>query len=137
MVKFDPLAPEIVLLVLGTPSKFQRVWRLGFVTAALSLNAEANQTLHDVWPSPGLAHNIYIFGSSCSRAAITLGIGPHSSCILCVLQIFFVYMYVCMCMYVSIIEHNYRMWAWDNAAQRDGRPAEHMWRLLFNAAKFG
>jgi len=25
------------------------------------------------------------------------------------------------------------MWA---NAQRDGRPAEHKWRLLFNAAKF-
>jgi len=27
-----------------------------------------------------------------------------------------------------------RMWA---NAQRDGRPAEHWWRPLFNAAKFG
>jgi len=27
-----------------------------------------------------------------------------------------------------------RMWA---NAQRDGRPAEHRWRRLFNAAKFG
>jgi len=26
------------------------------------------------------------------------------------------------------------MWA---SAQRDGRPAEHRWRPLFNAAKFG
>jgi len=26
------------------------------------------------------------------------------------------------------------MWA---NAQRDGRPAEYRWRLLFNAAKFG
>jgi len=26
---------------------------------------EANQTLHDVWPSPGLLHYIYIFGDSC------------------------------------------------------------------------
>jgi len=36
-------------------------------------------------------------------------------------------------------EHNQlykptRMWV---NAQRDGRPAEHRWRLLFNAAKFG
>ena len=30
-----------------------------------------------------------------------------------------------------------RMWAmWANA-QPDGRPAEHRWRPLFNAAKFG
>jgi len=27
---------------------------------------EANQTLHDVWPSPGLVHYIYIFKGSCS-----------------------------------------------------------------------
>jgi len=27
---------------------------------------EVNQTLHDVWPSHGLAHNINIFGGSCS-----------------------------------------------------------------------
>jgi len=41
----------------GTPSKFQRVSHLGFVTAPMSLN----QTLHDIWPSPGLVHHIYIF----------------------------------------------------------------------------
>jgi len=32
------------------------------------------------------------------------------------------------------IYRNTRMWA---NAQRDGRPAEHRWRPLFNAAKFG
>jgi len=26
---------------------------------------EANQTLHDVWPSPGLLHYVYIFGRFC------------------------------------------------------------------------
>jgi len=26
---------------------------------------EANQTLHDIWPSPGLVHYIYIFGGTC------------------------------------------------------------------------
>jgi len=31
-------------------------------------------------------------------------------------------------------EEETRMWA---NAQRDGRPAEHKWRPLFNAAKFG
>jgi len=40
---------------LGHPNKFQRVSRLGFVTAAKSLNG-GHQTLHDVWPSPGLIH---------------------------------------------------------------------------------
>jgi len=28
-------------------------------------STEVNQTLHDVWPSPGLVHYIYIFGDSC------------------------------------------------------------------------
>jgi len=31
-------------------------------------------------------------------------------------------------------EERTRMWA---NAQRDGRPAEYIWRPLFNAAKFG
>jgi len=43
--------------VWGTPSKFQRVSHLCFVTAPMSLN----QTLHDIWPSPGLVQHIYIF----------------------------------------------------------------------------
>ena len=48
----------------GHPNKFQRVSRLGFVTSATSLK-EANQTLHDLWPSLGLVHYTYIFGGSC------------------------------------------------------------------------
>ena len=32
------------------------------------------------------------------------------------------------------IQRKTRMWA---NAQPDGRPAEHRWRPLFNAAKFG
>ena len=32
------------------------------------------------------------------------------------------------------IQRQLEMWA---NAQRDGRPAEHRWRPLFNAAKFG
>jgi len=31
-------------------------------------------------------------------------------------------------------EEELEMWA---SSQRDGRPAEHRWRPLFNAAKFG
>ena len=40
-------------------------------------STEVNQTLHDVRPSRGLVHYTgrHVFG----RAAITLGIGPHSS----------------------------------------------------------
>jgi len=52
------------------------------------------------------------------RATITLGIGPHSS-------------------YITTAtnnNNNTRMWA---NAHGDGCPAEHRWRPLFNAAKFG
>jgi len=30
------------------------------------LSTEANQTLQDIWPSPGLVHYTYIFGGSCT-----------------------------------------------------------------------
>jgi len=41
---------------------------------------------------------------------------------------------VTTCYYYYVKRYQTRMWA---SAQRDGRPAEHSWRLLFNAAKFG
>jgi len=48
--------------VWGTPANF-----IGFRVLALLLlrrrSPEANQTLHDVWPSPGLVHYLYIFGA--------------------------------------------------------------------------
>ena len=53
------------LVSLGHPCKFQRVSRLGSVTAPTCRSTEANQTLHGVWPSPGLVHYIYIFEGSC------------------------------------------------------------------------
>jgi len=49
---------------LGHPSKFQRVSRVGFVTAP-TCSTEVNQTLHDVWLSHGLVQYIYIFAGSC------------------------------------------------------------------------
>jgi len=53
MVNVGPLAAEIGLGVWGTPAiKFQPL-------------SEVNQTLHDVWPSPGLMHCIYTFGGFC------------------------------------------------------------------------
>jgi len=49
--------------VWGTPANFN-----GFRVLALLLHrrrsTEVNQTLHDVWLSPGLVHYIYIFGGS-------------------------------------------------------------------------
>jgi len=60
MVNFGPLTAEISLGVWGTPANFN--W---FRVLPLLLQRRrspvANQTLHDVWPSPGLVHYIYIF----------------------------------------------------------------------------
>jgi len=64
MVNFGPLAVEIDWRVLGTPANFN-----GFLVLASLLqrrrSTEVDQTLYDVWPSPGLVHYIYIFGSFC------------------------------------------------------------------------
>jgi len=64
MVNFGPLAAEIVSLVWGTPGNFN-----GFRVLSTLLqrrrSTEVNQTLHYVWPSPGLVRYIYTFGISC------------------------------------------------------------------------
>jgi len=67
MVNFSLLTSEIGSLVWGTPANFN-----GFRILASLLHRrrspEANQILHDVWPSHGLVHYIYIFGGSCPLA---------------------------------------------------------------------
>jgi len=64
MVNFGPLTAEICWRVWGTPANFN-----GFRVLASLLqrrrSMEVNQTLHDVWPSPGLVHYIYICRGSC------------------------------------------------------------------------
>ena len=61
MTNVGPLTAEIGLPVWGTPAHFN-----GFRILASLLqrrqSPEANQTLHNVWPSPGLVHYIYILG---------------------------------------------------------------------------
>ena len=60
MVNFGPLKAEIGLRVWGTTNKFQRV------LASLlhrRRSTEVNQTLHHLWPSPGLVHYIHFVGS--------------------------------------------------------------------------
>jgi len=61
MANFGPLAADIGWWVWGTPANFN-----GFRVLASLLqrrrSAEANQTLHDVWLSPGLVHYVYLFG---------------------------------------------------------------------------
>jgi len=62
MVNFGPLAAAISPVVWGTPANFN-----GFRILAVLLQRrrlpDTNQTLHDVWPSPGLLHYIYICGA--------------------------------------------------------------------------
>jgi len=64
IANFGPLAAEIGPVVWGTPANFN-----GFRVLASFLqrhrSTEANQTLHGVWPCPGLVHYICIFGGSC------------------------------------------------------------------------
>jgi len=59
MANFSPLTAEIGWGgVWGTPANFN-----GFHDLA-SLLHRRRSTLHDVWPSPGLVHCIYIFGAA-------------------------------------------------------------------------
>jgi len=64
MANFGPLTAEIGLPGWGTPANFN-----GFRVLPSLLqqrrSAEANQTLHDVWLSPGLVHYIYALRGSC------------------------------------------------------------------------
>jgi len=61
-VNFGPLAAEIGLPVCGTRANF-----IGFRVLASLLHrrrsTDVNQTLHDVWPSPGL-YTIYTFSGA-------------------------------------------------------------------------
>jgi len=63
-VNFGPLTAEIGRRIWCTRANFN-----GFCVLASLLHrrrsAEVNQTLHDVWPSPGLVHYIYIFDGTC------------------------------------------------------------------------
>ena len=76
MAKFGQLTAKIGSLVWGTPENFN-----GFRVLSLLLqrhcSPEANQTLHDVWPSPVLVHFVYTF----SGAKFTLRTSLAFSCI--------------------------------------------------------
>jgi len=64
MVNFSPLTAEIRCRVWGTPANFNWFRVLDSLLQRRRL-PEGNQTLHDVWPSPGLLQDIYNFGGSC------------------------------------------------------------------------
>ena len=57
--ELGPLTAEICWRVWGTPANFNRFHILHLLVER-RCSPEANQTLHDVWPSPGLIHYIYI-----------------------------------------------------------------------------
>ena len=66
MANFGRLTAEICWRVWGTPANFNGFRVLpSLLQRRRSPKAKANQTSHDVWPSPGLLHHIYIFGGSC------------------------------------------------------------------------
>ena len=64
MANFGLLTAEISSGVCGTPANFN-VFRVLPSLLQRRRSPEANQTLHDVWPSPGLVHYVYIFGDFC------------------------------------------------------------------------
>ena len=80
MVNFGPLGlgTEVVSLVWGTPANFNE-FRILVSLLWRRRSTEANQTLHDIWPSPGLVHYIYISGSSCPVAEFCQV--QHSLCV--------------------------------------------------------
>ena len=65
MANFGPLTSEIGSAVWGTPANFN-AFRVLALLLQRHRSTEVNQTLHNVWPSPGLVRYIYIFGGSCS-----------------------------------------------------------------------
>ena len=65
MVNFGLLAAEIGSVVWGTPANFNGFSVLPSLPQRRR-SPEANQTLYDAWPSPGLVYYIYFFGGSYS-----------------------------------------------------------------------
>ena len=61
MVNFSPLMAEIGLVVWGTQENSNRFHVL-MSSLHRRRSPEVNQTLHDVWPSPGLVHYIHFRG---------------------------------------------------------------------------
>ena len=59
MANFGPLTVEIGLPVWGTPASFNR-FRVLASLLQRRRSPEASQTLHDLWPSPGLVY-MYTF----------------------------------------------------------------------------
>jgi len=63
MANFGPLTAEICWRVSSTPANFNG-FRILPSLLQRCRSPEANQTLHDVWPSPGLLRYIYTFSGA-------------------------------------------------------------------------
>ena len=61
MANFGPLTAEIGLPVWGTPANFNR-FRILASLLQRRRSPETNQTLQDLWSSPGLVHYIHFWG---------------------------------------------------------------------------
>ena len=72
VANFGPLTAEIGSRVWGTTAKVNGCRVLpSSLQRRRSSSLEANRSLHDVWPSPGVVHYVYISGAlalSCSFA---------------------------------------------------------------------
>jgi len=66
MANFGPLTAEIGSGVWGTPTNINGFHILPSLPVLQRRHSpQANQTLHNIWPSPRLVHYIYIFRGSC------------------------------------------------------------------------
>jgi len=72
MVNFGPLAAEIGLPVWGTTANCKRFRVLASLLQRCR-SLESDQTLHNVWLSPGLVHYIYIFLQALTPGGILPG----------------------------------------------------------------
>jgi len=70
MVNFGPLTAEICWRVWGTPANFNR-FRILPSLLQRHRSPDNNQTVHDVWPSPGLVH--YTFSGAVAPDRILPG----------------------------------------------------------------
>jgi len=61
MMNFGPLTAEIRWRVGGTPANLNGLRVLASLLHRRR-STEVNENLHDVWPSPGLVHYMYILG---------------------------------------------------------------------------
>jgi len=71
MANFGPLTAKIGSVVWATPTNFNG-FRILPSLLQRRRSPEANQTLHDLWPSPGLVHYIYILGALAPEGIFTV-----------------------------------------------------------------